>query len=93
VAKLWWGPLTSALSLSPLLCPLCVCVCVRVCTRACVSVVWYIVFNLYLWGSQVRADKEREVRDGHDGTWVAHPALVPIAKDIFDRYMPTPNQV
>ena len=42
---------------------------------------------------QVRADKEREVRDGHDGTWVAHPALMTIAKEIFDRFMPTPNQV
>lgn len=41
----------------------------------------------------MRADKEREVRDGHDGTWVAHPALVPIARDIFDRFMPSANQV
>ena len=43
--------------------------------------------------AKVRADKLREVRDGHDGTWVAHPGLVPIAKDIFDREMPTPNQI
>eukprot|EP00884_Botryococcus_braunii_P015576 jgi/Botrbrau1/2701/Bobra.0203s0044.2 len=43
--------------------------------------------------SKVRADKEREVRDGHDGTWVAHPALVPIAREIFDRYMPNANQI
>jgi len=35
--------------------------------------------------SKVRADKLREVRDGHDGTWVAHPALVPIAREIFDQ--------
>lgn len=42
--------------------------------------------------AKVRADKEREVRNGHDGTWVAHPALVPIAMDIFDKYMPTPHQ-
>jgi malate synthase len=42
---------------------------------------------------QVRADKEREAADGHDGTWVAHPGLVPIAKEIFDKYMPTPNQI
>ena len=41
---------------------------------------------------QVKADKEREVRDGHDGTWVAHPALVPIARDIFNTGMRTPNQ-
>jgi malate synthase len=43
--------------------------------------------------AKVRADKEREASDGHDGTWVAHPALVPIAREIFDRLMPTPNQV
>lgn len=43
--------------------------------------------------NQVRADKEREVRDGHDGTWVAHPALVPIAMKVFDRHMPTANQI
>lgn len=43
--------------------------------------------------AKVRADKEREVKNGHDGTWVAHPGLVPIAKAIFDEYMPTPNQI
>ena len=42
---------------------------------------------------QVKADKEREVRDGHDGTWVAHPALVGVALDIFNAGMRTPNQV
>jgi malate synthase len=42
---------------------------------------------------KVRADKLREVRAGHDGTWVAHPGLVPIAKDIFDKHMQTPNQL
>ena len=42
---------------------------------------------------KVRADKLREVRAGHDGTWVAHPGLVPLAKDIFDEYMPEPNQI
>src|SRR5256714_1925273 len=41
---------------------------------------------------KVRQDKLREVTDGCDGTWVAHPALVPIAKDIFDRHMSGPNQ-
>ena len=35
--------------------------------------------------AKVRADKEREATDGHDGTWVAHPGLVPVAKEIFDR--------
>ncbi len=43
--------------------------------------------------SKVRADKEREVAAGHDGTWVAHPALVKIAMDIFDEHMKGPNQV
>lgn len=42
---------------------------------------------------KVRADKEREAKDGHDGTWVAHPGLVAIAKEQFDQYMPTPNQI
>ncbi len=41
----------------------------------------------------VRVDKEREVKDGHDGTWVAHPGLVPVALEIFDKYMPQPNQI
>ncbi len=42
---------------------------------------------------RVRSDKEREAGDGHDGTWVAHPGLVPVAMDVFDRYMPGPNQL
>jgi malate synthase len=42
---------------------------------------------------KVRQDKLREVRLGHDGTWVAHPGLVPIAKQIFDEHMQTPNQI
>ena len=41
--------------------------------------------------AQVRADKEREASDGHDGTWVAHPGLVPVAMEIFDRLMPQPE--
>jgi malate synthase len=41
----------------------------------------------------VQADKQREVWAGHDGTWVAHPGLVPLAKSVFDTYMPTPNQI
>ncbi|SPO00015.1 Malate synthase, glyoxysomal [Cephalotrichum gorgonifer] len=41
----------------------------------------------------VRADKLREVRAGHDGTWVAHPALAKIASDVFNKHMPTPNQL
>jgi malate synthase len=43
--------------------------------------------------AKVRADKLREVQAGHDGTWVAHPALVPVAKEIFDGHMPSPNQL
>ena len=42
---------------------------------------------------KVRADKEREAGNGHDGTWVAHPDLVPIATEVFDRLMPGPNQL
>jgi malate synthase len=42
---------------------------------------------------KVRQDKEREAGDGHDGTWVAHPGLVSIATDIFDRLMPEANQI
>jgi malate synthase len=41
----------------------------------------------------VRADKLREASDGHDGTWVAHPGLVGIAKAAFDAKMPEPNQI
>jgi malate synthase len=43
--------------------------------------------------AKVRADKEREACDGHDGTWVAHPGLVKVAMEVFDREMPTPNQI
>jgi malate synthase len=42
---------------------------------------------------KVRADKLREVKAGHDGTWVAHPALVPVAMEVFDKHMPACNQV
>jgi malate synthase len=42
---------------------------------------------------KVTADKEREAGDGHDGTWVAHPGLVPVAKVVFDRLMPQANQI
>ena len=43
--------------------------------------------------ARVRADKLREVMAGHDGTWVAHPGLIPVARAIFDAHMPTPNQM
>jgi malate synthase len=42
---------------------------------------------------KVRADKLREAQDGHDGTWVAHPGLVPVALEVFDEVMPQPNQI
>ena len=42
--------------------------------------------------AQTRADKEREIADGFDGTWVAHPDLVPVAKEVFDRKLGKPNQ-
>ncbi|BBM89065.1 malate synthase A [Spirochaetota bacterium] len=41
---------------------------------------------------KVRLDKKREVINGHDGTWVAHPGLVPIALEIFEKHMPGKNQ-
>jgi len=43
--------------------------------------------------AKVRADKEREANNGHDGTWVAHPDLVAVAMEVFDRVMPGPNQL
>jgi malate synthase len=42
---------------------------------------------------KVRADKLREVKDGHDGTWVAHPGLVPIAREVFEAHMTGKNQI
>src|SRR5262249_37028324 len=42
---------------------------------------------------KVREDKVREATDGHDGTWVAHPGLVSVAMEIFDKSMPKPNQI
>jgi malate synthase len=43
--------------------------------------------------AKVKADKEREASAGHDGTWVAHPDLVPVARQVFDKIMPGPNQL
>jgi malate synthase len=43
--------------------------------------------------AKVKADKEREATIGHDGTWVAHPGMVQLAKEAFDRIMPAPNQI
>jgi len=43
--------------------------------------------------AQIRSDKVREATDGHDGTWVAHPALVPLAREVFDAHVPGPHQI
>jgi malate synthase A len=43
--------------------------------------------------AKVRADKVREVTSGHDGTWVAHPGLVALAREVFDQHMPEKNQI
>ncbi|MEM6293362.1 MAG: malate synthase A [Myxococcota bacterium] len=43
--------------------------------------------------AKVKADKLREVENGHDGTWVAHPALIPVAREVFDEHMPSRNQI
>ncbi len=43
--------------------------------------------------NKVRDDKEREVCNGHDGSWVSHPAFVPVCREVFDRHMPAPNQI
>lgn len=43
--------------------------------------------------AKVRADKLREVLAGHDGTWAAHPGLIPLVYQVFDAHMPTPNQL
>ncbi|GAB4074743.1 malate synthase A [Barrientosiimonas marina] len=43
--------------------------------------------------AKVRADKEREVRDGHDGTWIAHPGMAELVRDVFDSGMGSANQI
>ncbi len=43
--------------------------------------------------NKVKMDKEREVKNGHDGTWVAHPGLVPTALDVFGTSIPGKNQL
>ena len=42
---------------------------------------------------KVRKDKEREARNGHDGSWVSHPALVPLCEEVFNQYLAGPNQI
>ncbi|NPC94655.1 malate synthase A [Bacillus sp. WMMC1349] len=43
--------------------------------------------------TKIREDKEREAKDGHDGTWIAHPGMIQTALDVFNEYMPTDNQI
>ncbi|MBU8786137.1 malate synthase A [Bacillus glycinifermentans] len=43
--------------------------------------------------AKIREDKEREVKDGHDGTWIAHPGMIQTALDVFDEHMPEANQI
>ncbi|MCR6108474.1 malate synthase A [Salipaludibacillus agaradhaerens] len=43
--------------------------------------------------AKIREDKEREVKDGHDGTWIAHPGMIQTALDVFNEHMPTANQI
>lgn len=50
-------------------------------------------FGLLLSVLQVRADKQREVKAGHDGSWVAHPALVGVAMEQYNEFMPQCNQL
>ena len=43
--------------------------------------------------AKIREDKEREVKDGHDGTWIAHPGMIQTALDVFNQHMPSANQI
>ncbi|MFN2744857.1 malate synthase A [Bacillus sp. z60-18] len=43
--------------------------------------------------AKIREDKEREAKDGHDGTWIAHPGMIQTALDVFNEHMPTANQI
>ncbi len=75
---------------------------IRTCHRRGVSAMGGMAAQIPIKGDEarnaaafekVRADKLREVEDGHDGTWVAHPGLVQVAKKVFDEQMPGPNQI
>lgn len=67
------------------------------CCKCCFAELLYryklFANRLLLCMLQVKADKLREVKNGHDGTWVAHPALVTLALEIFNEHMPQPNQI
>ena len=76
--------------------------CIQTCHRRNASAIGGMAAQIPIKGDEVandaafakvREDKRREAIDGHDGTWVAHPALVPVALEQFDEHMPTPNQI
>jgi malate synthase len=76
--------------------------CVRVCHRRGTHAMGGMAAQIPIRGDEeanraalelVRRDKLREVMDGHDGTWVAHPGLIPVARAVFDEHMPGPNQI
>jgi malate synthase len=75
---------------------------IKTCHRRCVHAMGGMAAQIPVKGDEaaneaalakVRADKLREVTSGHDGTWVAHPALIPIARGIFDEHMQGANQI
>jgi len=75
---------------------------IKTCHRRCVHAMGGMAAQIPVKGDEtansaalakVRADKLREVTSGHDGTWVAHPALIPLARGIFDEHMQGPNQI
>jgi len=75
---------------------------VRVCHRRGVHAMGGMAAQIPIKGDEaanaaafekVRRDKIREVKAGHDGTWVAHPGMVQLALDVFNAYMPEANQI
>ncbi|ALC86986.1 malate synthase [Bacillus sp. FJAT-22090] len=76
--------------------------CIKTCHRRNASAIGGMAAQIPIKGDEaaneaaftkVSEDKRREATDGHDGTWVAHPGLVPVAWEQFDTHMPTPNQI
>ena len=75
--------------------------CIKTCHRRNASAIGGMAAQIPIKGDEaaneaaftkVSEDKRREATDGHDGTWVAHPGLVPVAWEQFDTHMPTPNR-
>ncbi|MEK5214103.1 malate synthase A [Psychrobacillus sp. FSL H8-0487] len=76
--------------------------CIQTCHRRNASAIGGMAAQIPIKGDEtanatafakVSEDKRREATDGHDGTWVAHPGLVPVAWEQFQEHMPTPNQI